>query len=196
MALSVAERYLGETDFRFCSATVPVDPAFVPYVEGFISAWAVGKSLDYVYDRVKKRLVDGLTRSHSGSRVIRLVGPNPESGRAMLEVGSVRPAFHIQHGYKLVLSDVTIRYVDSPLGLVMEDVAPSFVPVRVEFTQVKRRSSTIGLYQIHTPIWVGSPDQNPYDQRSHGGRVLVFDMSEAEARRKGIAPIARLQDVG
>jgi hypothetical protein len=196
MPQSVAERYLGETDFRFCSATVPVDPAFVQFVESLLGAWAVGKSLDYVYDRVKKPLVARLSRSHSGFKVIRMVGPKPESGRAILEIGSVRPAFHIQHGHKLVISDVTIRYVGSPLGLVKEDVAPSFVPVQVEFTQVRRRSSTIGLYQIHTPIWVGSPEQNPYDQRSHGGPVLVFDMSEAEARRKGIAPIARLRDAG
>lgn len=184
---SIAERYLEEADFRFCSATVPIDPAFIRLVEEVMGGWAAGRSLDFVYARIKKRLVARLSSAHSGLKVVRMVGPKPESGRAILDFGSVRPAFHIQEGHRLVLSDVTIRYVGSPLGLVKEDIAPSFVPIRVEFTQVSRRRNTSGLYQIHTPIWVGSPDQNPYDQRSRGGPVLVFD--GPKQRRGGRASV-------
>jgi hypothetical protein len=183
------DRYLGEYDRRYVEGAVPVDPEFIQAVEWGLSAiggWALGKALDPVYDRVKKRVIARFAQRKGAAKDIRIVGPHPAKGVAILEFGSVRPAFHIQKGHRLILSDVIIRYVGAPTGLIKEDVAPSFIPTRVSFVQAKNRSRGVGLYHINCPIWVGAKGENPYDMRDRGGSVVVYDMTETEARGKGL----------
>lgn len=176
---SFIARYLQENDYRFSASPIPSDPAFYSEVGDvlktagtLVAAWIGRDIYDWTKRRVEKRYLSYKQRKGKLRRLMIGVGDQP----AVLDFGETVPAFHIQKGYALSLSNVTIRHVCPQARLVKQDAAPSFFPdpKTVKFIRVDGRTRKSGVFTIHTPLWIGVPQKNPYDQRLAGGPVVFF----------------------
>lgn len=180
VAEDFVSRYLGEFDYRYAEANLPVDPAFYSVVERaiqWVGAGAAGALGKNAYERVKARILSNSRMAEAKRKkkdIIIRVQPAPGTGHVVLGFGATRPAFHIQKGSQLWIRDLTIQFVGTPLGMIREELAPSFFPTNVTWVQVPRRQPP-PVYDIRSPLWVGAAGKNPYDKRDRGGGVVVFD---------------------
>lgn len=180
IAENFAERYLNEWERPNSISAIPVDPNFVSLVVDIMRDIGVGVAAGAgkdIYDKLKKLVIEHFQQRQKSQtknqKTIYIEGPR--SGVAILEFGNVRPLFHVQKGHRVVISNLTIRYSGKTANLIREESGPSFFPINVRFIRVHRRSTQPGLYQIRSPLWIGEPKENPYDQRWKGGDVITFD---------------------
>ncbi len=169
--------YLAENDYRFVEHPL-IDPVFLSIAKdaGILVLNGIGVSIGTdIYKKFKDVLRKIVKKQFLAEKTtIKIEGPT--NGYAVLEFGTVRPAFYIQKPWKLLMTNnLIIRYVGPERGLIREELAPSFlIDDNVIFKQVSERSKDLGLYQIHTPIWVGDPKMNPYGGHSPQDNVIKF----------------------
>lgn len=167
-------RYLGENDNRYTEQASPISEdsiiAVGSIVGTMVGRWLLDKTLDEIYDKVKVRFLKWLKANRKTSSVINLLGG--DAATTILEFGNVRPAFHVQRGYLLTLSNCTIAISGSEKGMVKMDEAPSidFRDVRVEKVPARRNFAVVNgrkvnVYTILRPLWIGDLAQDPY---AHG----------------------------
>ena len=68
-------------------------------------------------------------KSPNNSGVIVIRGEDKDT--TILQAGKLRPLFKIYKGSFLILMDLVIEYEGSPVGLIEEETAPSFLPINV-----------------------------------------------------------------
>ena len=174
--------YIREIDADYCNERIELsanlDMVLFTILTG-IGAGALHKFGSDLYEYIRGKLKERFSRDESNYPPLSKWGPglihiskgdypnmieiegHPQDN-AILEIGDVRPLFHIQKDYFLVLRNVTLKYVGDRSTLIKESSGPAFVPINVKFIQATHRENIPGEFQIRSPIWVGEPSKNPY----------------------------------
>ncbi len=192
-ALSVSQQYINDVDLRYTKRHVAFDPyivhVFSELLHGAEDVAFTSAGLKLLTRKVKAILLRHKEEPGKSKRdekfgtslhVARgdiagtFIVYSPH-GRVVLETGLVKPVFHIAKGFRLVLKNVTIQHIIPTNELMIIESGPAFFPINVNFQKVKKRNNVPGAFKIYSPLWLGEPDKNPYDQRKQGGGVITFD---------------------
>jgi len=175
------EQYINEVDYNFTDNKIilssTLNPILIEIIKELTSVGiaafegALGAGM---YDIIKDKLIHrirapaktdlkpGLLYIYPGDYPnIIIIDANPKDP-PVLNVGNVRPLFHIQKDFVLVLNNVKIKYVGSKNTLIKEVAGPAFSYYNVSFEKMEKAEEIKGEFNIRVPIWVGKPDLNPY----------------------------------
>ena len=175
-------RYIEDEDSRYCREKIELssslDNVLITILAG-IGMGVLHKFGNDLYDYIKGKLKErfssdeshypslsewgvGLIHVSRGDYQNTIIIEGHPKDHVVLEIGDIRPLFHIQKNFILVLRNVSIKYVGDKSTLIMEVSGPAFIPINVKFIQTNLRENIPGQFQIRSPIWVGEPSANPY----------------------------------
>ena len=181
------ERYIKEVDSVYSGDQILLSETLNPILSEIlaeISAGILHRIWEDVYGYLKEKIKDRFSKPASsypslkdwGEGKLRVYRENylnsfvieghPNDKKAVLEIGEIRPLFHIQGGFILIVRNVTIKYVGGKSNLIKEHSGPAFIPINVRFKETKSREDILGEFHIYSSIWIGDHSLNPYGARN------------------------------